>query len=172
MSAAINTELKKELKTELSKELSELDKKLINLLQDGFPLTPRPFNTVAQQLTKEELTITEVDVMQRIQALLDEGMLSRFGPMYQAERMGGGLTLAAMTVIEEDYGRVTEQVNAFPQVAHNYRREHELNMWFVLATESPEEIEDCIEELEAATGYHVFNMPKEEEFYVGLRFAL
>ncbi len=152
--------------------MSELDKKLINLLQDGFPLTPRPFETVAQELLQGGLEVTEAEVMQRIQALLDDGILSRFGPMYQVERMGGGLTLAAMKVTEEDYDRVTQQVNKFPQVAHNYRREHELNMWFVLATESPEEIEDCIDDMELATGYHVFNMPKEEEFYVGLRFAL
>ena len=152
--------------------LSELDKKLINLLQDGFPLTPRPFETVAQQITEAGLDATEADVMQRIQALLDEGILSRFGPMYQAERMGGGLTLAAMIVAEEDYERVNEQVNAFAQVTHNYRREHELNMWFVLATETPEGIEDCIKEMEDITGYHVFNMPKKEEFYVGLKFEL
>ena len=164
----MNAAKTKEQKT----ELTELDKKLINLLQDGFPLTARPFDTVAQQITEEGFAATEAEVMERIQALLDEGILSRFGPMYQAERMGGGLTLAAMKVAEEDYERVNEQVNAFSQVAHNYRREHELNMWFVLATESPEEIEDCIEEMEAATGYHVFNMPKEEEFYVGLKFAL
>jgi DNA-binding Lrp family transcriptional regulator len=153
-------------------KLSELDKALINLLQDGFPLTPRPFLTVAEQVSREKNTVSEADIIQRIQALLDEGILSRFGPMYQAERMGGGLTLAAMKVTEEDYDRVTAQVNAFSQVAHNYRREHELNMWFVLATESPEEIEDCIDDMEAVTGYHVFNMPKEEEFYVGLKFAL
>lgn len=152
--------------------MSPLDKELINLLQDGFPLTPRPFLTVSQQLSENGNEATETEVMTRIQVLLDDGILSRFGPMYQAERMGGGLTLAAMKVTEEDYERVTQKVNAFPQVAHNYRREHELNMWFVLATESPEEIEDCIDDMEAATGYHVFNMPKEEEFYVGLRFAL
>jgi len=152
--------------------MKDLDKKLINLLQDGFPLTQRPFLTVAEQLSDKGTEITETEVMHSIQALLDEGILSRFGPMYQAERMGGGLTLAAMKVAEEDYERVTDQVNAFSQVAHNYRREHELNMWFVLATESPEEIEDCIDEMEAITGYHVFNMPKKEEFYVGLKFAL
>jgi siroheme decarboxylase len=152
--------------------MKDLDKKLINLLQDGFPLTPRPFLTVAEQLSEKGTEITETEVMHSIQALLDEGILSRFGPMYQAERMGGGLTLAAMKVAEEDYERVTDQVNAFSQVAHNYRREHELNMWFVLATESPEEIEDCIDEMEAITGYQVFNMPKKEEFYVGLKFAL
>ena len=166
--AAKNTELKKES----GNELSDLDKKLINLLQDGFPLTPRPFETVANQIAEGGLETTEANVMQRIQALLDDGILSRFGPMYQAERMGGGLTLAAMKVAEEDYERVNEQVNAFSQVAHNYRREHELNMWFVLATETPEGIEGCIKEMEAVTGYHIFNMPKEEEFYVGLKFEL
>jgi DNA-binding Lrp family transcriptional regulator len=152
--------------------LSELDKKLINLLQDGFPLTSRPFITVSKQLAENGVEASEADVMQRIQALLDDGTLSRFGPMYQAERMGGGLTLAAMKVDEKDYERVNEQVNAFAQVAHNYRREHELTMWFVLATETPEGIKDCIAEMEAVTGYHVFDMPKEEEFYVGLKFAL
>ncbi len=156
----------------MSRVMNELDKKLINLLQDGFPLTARPFLTVSQQLAEMGVEASEAEIMQRIQALLDEGTLSRFGPMYQAERMGGGLTLAAMKVEEEDYERVNEQVNAFSEVAHNYRREHELNMWFVLATETPEGIAECIEEMEAKTGYHVFNMPKEEEFYVGLRFAL
>ena len=152
--------------------LTDLDKKLINLLQDGFPLTARPFETVAQQISAAGFEASEAEVITRIQALLDEGTLSRFGPMYQAERMGGGLTLAAMKVDEKDYERVNEQVNAFSQVAHNYRREHELNMWFVLATETPEGIQDCIREIEEITGYHVFNMPKQEEFYVGLRFEV
>ena len=152
--------------------LTDLDKKLINLLQDGFPLTARPFETVAQQISAAGFEASEAEVIARIQALLDEGTLSRFGPMYQAERMGGGLTLAAMKIDEKDYDRVNEQVNAFSQVAHNYRREHELNMWFVLATETPEGIQECIREMEEITGYHVFNMPKQEEFYVGLRFEV
>lgn len=156
----------------MSYVISELDKSLINLLQDGFPLTARPFLTVAQQLKEHGTEASEKEIMERIQIMLDDGLLTRFGPLYQAERMGGGLTLAAMMVEEKDYDRVNQQVNAFPEVAHNYRREHELNMWFVLATESPEGIEDCIDKMEAVTGYQVFNMPKEEEFYVGLKFAL
>lgn len=147
--------------------LDAVDRVLINQLQDGFPLSARPFQDVANQLD-----LQESDVMLRIQRLLDEGLLSRFGPMYQAERMGGGLTLAAMKVADEDYDRVVEQVNEFSQVAHNYKREHELNMWFVLATETPEGIQDCIKQMEDVTGYKVFNMPKQEEFYVGLRFEL
>lgn len=147
--------------------MDNIDKQLVNHLQDGFPVTPRPFLTVA-----EELGLEESEVMQRVQTLLDDGILSRFGPMFQAERLGGGLTLAAMKVAPEDYEKVTEQVNAFPEVAHNYQREHELNMWFVLATETPEGIEETIQRMEEVTGYKVYNMPKQEEFYVGLRFEL
>ncbi|GLQ30896.1 Lrp/AsnC family transcriptional regulator [Litoribrevibacter albus] len=147
--------------------MDNIDKQLVNRLQDGFPVTPRPFLTVA-----EELGLEESEVMERVQTLLDDGILSRFGPMFQAERLGGGLTLAAMKVAPEDYEKVTEQVNAFPEVAHNYQREHELNMWFVLATETPEGIQDTIDRMEEVTGYKVYNMPKQEEFYVGLRFEL
>jgi DNA-binding Lrp family transcriptional regulator len=147
--------------------MDNIDKQLVNRLQDGFPVTERPFLAIA-----EEFELEESDVMQRVQTLLDDGILSRFGPMFQAERLGGGLTLAAMKVAPEDYEKVTELVNAFPEVAHNYQREHELNMWFVLATETPEGIEETIQRMEAITGYQVYNMPKQEEFYVGLRFEL
>ena len=68
--------------------------------------------------------------------------------MFHAGEMGGGLTLAAMRIPEADFRRVTEQVNSFPEVAHNYRREHELNMWFVLATETPEGITETIQRIE------------------------
>ena len=92
--------------------------------------------------------------------------------MYHAEQLGGALTLAAMEVPTTDFDRIAEIVNSFPEVAHNYAREHRLNMWFVLATERPERIAAVIAEIERATGCRVYNMPKEEEFFVGLRFAL
>ena len=145
--------------------MDALDRSIINELQGGFPISERPYAEVA-----ERLGTTEADLIQRLQRLLDERLLSRFGPMYHAERLGGALTLAAMRLPEADFERVAEQVNAHPQVAHNYAREHAFNMWFVLATESPEEIEQTIAAIEQETGYPVFNMPKREEFFVGLRF--
>jgi len=90
--------------------------------------------------------------------------------MYHAERLGGGLTLAAMQVPEAEFDQVAKQVNAFPEVAHNYARDHELNMWFVLATERPERINEVIKKIETQTGLRVYNMPKQAEYYVGLRF--
>ncbi|WP_456406850.1 Lrp/AsnC family transcriptional regulator [Thiolapillus sp.] len=143
------------------------DRAIINTLQHGFPICQRPYEKVAL-----ELGISEEALIQRLQAMLEDKRLSRFGPMYHAERMGGGLSLCAMAVPESDFQRVTEQVNSFPEVAHNYARDHELNMWFVLATETPERIHTVLQEIETATGCKVYNMPKQEEFYVGLHFQL
>jgi DNA-binding Lrp family transcriptional regulator len=145
--------------------LDELDRAIINELQGGFPICESPYATVAEQLGS-----TEGEIITRLQRLLDEKILSRFGPMYHAERLGGGLTLAAMEVPAEQFDTVSEQVNAFPEVAHNYAREHALNMWFVLATETPQRIAEVIDEIETATGFAVINMPKEQEFFIGLRF--
>lgn len=144
-------------------ELDATDRAIINRLQDGLPLVERPFARVAG-----ELGIGEGRLLYRLEQLRERGVLTRFGPMYHAERLGGGLTLAALAVPEADFDRVVAQVNAFDEVAHNYRREHALNMWFVLATETPERIAEVINEIEVETGLAVFNMPKEEEFHVRL----
>lgn len=145
--------------------MDALDRVIINELQGGFPLSERPYAGVA-----ERLGTSESELMQRIDTLLADGLLTRFGPMYHAERLGGGLTLAAMKVPAAEFEHVTALVNAHPEVAHNYAREHALNMWFVLATETPERIEAVIDAIEQETGLTVYNMPKLEEFYVGLRF--
>lgn len=147
--------------------LDALDRRIINRLQHGFPICARPFAAAAAELDCDEQTL-----IARIDALLKNGALSRFGPLYHAERLGGGLTLAAMRVAPQDLDRVAAQVNAFPEVAHNYERDHELNLWFVLATETPQRIRVVIRAIEQATGYPVCNMPKREEFFVGLKFEV
>lgn len=148
-------------------ELDTTDRCLINRLQTGIDTSARPFAAIAL-----ELGIGEEDVVARLRRLLDSGVLSRFGPMYHAEQLGGALTLAAMAVPPDQFDAVAAQVNAFPEVAHNYARDHRLNMWFVLATERPERVAEVLAEIESATGLEVFNMPKEHEFYVGLKFSL
>ncbi len=147
--------------------MDTIDRHIINNLQGHFPICERPYAEAAEQLG-----ISEGELIQRLSQLLEQGLLSRFGPMYHAERLGGGLTLAAMCVPESDFEEVVAQVNAFPEVAHNYAREHELNMWFVLATEQPERIDEVIAEIEAQTGLPVYNMPKQAEYYVGLKFEV
>ena len=144
-------------------ELSELDKGLINLLQKGLPVCESPFEEIAQQLGS-----TEKEVMEHLEALLANKTLSRFGPMFDAACLGGAFTLAALSVPEERFEEVTEQVNSFEQIAHNYRRNHYFNMWFVIGTESEEEIAQVINNIEDKTALAVLNTPKLEEYYVGL----
>jgi len=141
----------------------ELERKFINHYQGGFPIVEQPFRAVAADLGCAENTLLDT-----IRYLLDTGTLSRFGPLYDAVKLGGGLTLAAMSVPEEQFEHITALVNDYTEVAHNYRREHELNMWFVLATESPESIDTTLNKIEQATGLKVYNFPKQQEFYVGL----
>ncbi len=147
--------------------LDALDRGIINHLQEGFPLCDRPYAAVATRLGT-----TEAELLTRLDRLLETGVLTRFGPLYHAERLGGGLTLAALHAEPDAFDRIAGLVNAHPEVAHNYAREHHLNMWFVLATETPERVGEVIAEIEAETGCPVVNLPKLQEFFVGLRFEV
>ena len=148
-------------------EFTEVERAVINRLQTGLPLMHSPYAAVAN-----ELGMAEEVVMNTLQDLLERRIFTRFGPMFHAGEMGGGLTLAAMRIPQQDFDSIAAKVNAFEEVAHNYRREHELNMLFVLATEAPEDIARAIAAIESATGYAVYNMPKEEEFHVHLHFPV
>ena len=144
--------------------LAAVDAMLVRRLHGDFPLSETPYADIAS-----ELGLTEADVIGRLQALLDDGVLSRFGPLFQIERAGGQFVLAALKVPEARYDAVAAQVNALPEVAHNYRREHAFNMWFVLACTSPQEAAASCDRIEAETGLRVYAFPKEREFFVELR---
>lgn len=146
--------------------MDAIDRRLINALQGGFPITDRPFAEVGARLG-----LDEAEVIGRLGCLLEAGVLSRFGPMYDALRLGGGLTLAAMAVPPARFAEVAAIVNAFPEVAHNYAREHVLNMWFVIATERPERVPEVLRQIKAATGLEVLDLPKIEEYFLELKLS-
>lgn len=145
-------------------ELDEVDRRIVNALQGGFPVVERPYAQVAA-----ELDLDETALLARLRGLLDRRVLTRFGPMFQVERLGGAFCLAAIAAPEARWDEVVAIVNGFPEVAHNYRREHALNMWFVLATESVAGIAEAATRIEAATGLEVLRFPKEREYFVGMR---
>lgn len=147
--------------------MDSLDARLVNCLQDGLPVCPRPFDAIAANLG---LSVDEL--LSRLQRLLDDKVLTRFGPMFNAESMGGALSLCAMQVPTDRYDDIAGQVNAFPEVAHNYERDHPLNMWFVIATERPQQAGAVISQIEQATGCRVYDMPRQQEFYIGLKLAV
>jgi len=144
--------------------MDALDRRLINRLQGGFPLCEHPFAEVARALGTDEQ-----ELIARIVRLREEGVLTRFGPLFDAEKMGGAVTLCAMEVPAERFEEVAAIVNAFPEVAHNYERAHRFNMWFVLAVAEPSEIPGVIARIERETGLPVLNLPKEREYFLELR---
>jgi DNA-binding Lrp family transcriptional regulator len=144
--------------------LDARDRAILNRLQDGMPVCERPFAAVAT-----ELGLDEGDLLSRLRRLLDGGMLTRFGPLYQIERAGGAFVLAAMRVPAAEVERVSAIVNRFDEVAHNYLREHRFNLWFVVAAGSREQALEAIARIEAATGHPVYAMPKLKEYFLDLR---
>ena len=141
-----------------------LDRKIINALQEGFPLSPQPYAEAAAALD-----LSESELIERLSRLRESGAITRFGPFFDAAAMGGAFCLCAMAVPEDRFELVAAQVNAHSEVAHNYERAHQLNMWFVLATETPEGIEAAAQTIERETGLDVLRFPKLEEFYIGFR---
>jgi len=147
--------------------MDDFDRQLINRLQHGLPLVRQPWQALA-----EELGSSSEVLRARVQALLDDGTLTRFGPMFDIERLGGAFTLAALSVPEERFDEVAAILDAMPEVAHNYRREHAWNMWFVLGCATPQGIAETVARIEAQTGLPVLNLPKEETYHVGLHFPV
>jgi len=144
--------------------LDTLDRRIINVLQTGFPICDRPYAAVA-----ELLSISETALLERLDALLRDKVLTRFGPLYNADRFGGANVLAAMSVPKKEFERVAQFVNLQPEIAHNYQRGHRLNMWFVGAAETPEQVETAFRYIETVCGYPVYRFPKEREYFVELR---
>ena len=144
--------------------LDPTDRAILNALQDGFPVTPRPYDDAGAALG-----ISGDDLIARIARLREIGAITRFGPFFDAAEMGGAFCLCAMAVPADRWDDVLTKVNAHPEVAHNYERTHALNMWFVLATDRPEGIARAAGAIEAETGLSVMLFPKLEEYFIGFR---
>ncbi|MDX1432712.1 MAG: AsnC family transcriptional regulator [Gammaproteobacteria bacterium] len=146
--------------------MDDIDRAIIERLQDGIEICERPYQRAARRLG-----LAESELIERLRGLLDDGRLSRFGPLFDAERLGGAFSLCALAAPADRFDQIAALVNAHDEVAHNYARDHALNMWFVLATETPERIDEVAGEIEHETGCKVFKFPKIEEFHVGLRLS-
>ena len=152
--------------------LDAINRTLINMLQGGFPISETPYQEVANKVG-----ISEEELLWRLEVMKTDGIYSRFGPLFNAEALGGAVTLAALAVPAQEYERVTELGNAHDEVAHNYQRAHHytqthFNMWFVISTETREKIDEVIQKIEEDTGLTVHNMPKLKEYFLELKFTL
>lgn len=147
-------------------DLSEQDRKLLNRVQQNFPLHPEPFRLLA-----EELDIPEQQIVQRLQVLEDMGVISRFGAVFNHQRAGAS-TLAALSVPESALDEVVEFVNSFTEVNHNYLREHEYNLWFVINAAEQSGVERVLKEIKARFDYPALDLPMVKGYHIDLGFPL
>lgn len=146
--------------------LSELHKRLLNDFQHGLPMTATPYLDMAQQLG-----VTEDEVLQALETLRDDGIVSRVGAVFRPNRIGVS-TLAAMSVPVERMDEVASIVNSYPQVNHNYEREHAFNMWFVITATNDAQLESVLQDIEAKTGLSAMSLPMVEDYHIDLGFPL
>lgn len=148
--------------------MDDLNKRLLNILQFEFPLQSRPYRSVASRLG-----ITESDVLSRVRQLMEDGLIRRIGPVFDVRKLGFTTTLVAMKVPTEQLEEVAQVVNSYPQVTHNYRRDHAYNLWFTLVCERSEDISRVVEEIQQRTGIKDLQLlPAERTFKIDARFQL
>jgi len=146
--------------------IDDVDAALIDGFQSGFPVRERPFDAVGEQLG-----IPAAEALERVEALRDDGVFRRFGAVLNPPVIGSS-TLAAVSAPEDRFDEVADVVNDHRQVNHNYARDHEWNMWFVVTAGSREKRDEIIADIEARTGLSVLVLPMLTDYYIDLEFPV
>jgi DNA-binding Lrp family transcriptional regulator len=146
--------------------LSTLHKQLLNDFQRGFPLSERPFRDIA-----EAIGVSEEEVLSALAELNEQQLISRVGPIIRPNRIGAS-TLVAMAVPEAELQRIADIISCFPEINHNYEREHRFNLWFVAIASDAEHLARLIDSIERETGYKTLQLPLVEDFFIDLGFRL
>jgi len=146
--------------------VDDVDAALIDGWQSGFPVTERPFEVVG-----EDVGVSATEALERVERLYDEGIFRRFGPVLNPPVIGSS-TLAAVRAPEDRFDAVAAVINGHQQVNHNYARDHEWNMWFVVTAASKERRDAIIDDIAAETGLEVLVLPMLTDFYIDLEFPV
>ena len=146
--------------------MDDIDRAILNRIQSDFPITSRPYLTIA-----DELNLTEAEVLDRISRLKQSGTIRRIGGNFVPAKLGYVSTLCAAKVPEDKIERFADVVNRFPGVTHNYLRENSFNVWFTFIAPSMEEIEQNLEDIEQETGIkEILNLPATRVFKIKAQF--
>lgn len=146
--------------------MDDLDRRLLDEFQRGFPLVPHPYAAIA-----ERLGCGEGEVLERLSRLKAQGAVARIGATFRPHRVGSS-TLAAMAVPEERLEGVAALVDGFEEVNHNYQRAHRLNLWFVVTAPTRERVEGVMVAIGRATGLEVAEFPLVRAHRLDLGFPL
>ncbi len=146
--------------------LDATDKTIINRIQSDFPIDARPYRVIA-----EELGLTEEQVIKRVQAMKDEGIIRRIGGNFVPHKVGFVSTLCAAKVPDDKIDAFAEVVNRYTGVTHNYQRENEFNIWFTFIAPSREEIANNLDQIAKETGVEtILNLPATRVFKIRAKF--
>jgi len=146
--------------------MDDIDKEILNILQNEFPMVPCPFLVVA-----EKLDIKEEDVLDRVKKMKGDGVIRRIGAVFDPRKLGYVSTLCAARVTADKMALFTATVNASPYVTHNYRRNHDYNVWFTIIAPSEAAIQDFIAQVKIRTGIEdILNMRAVQTFKIDARF--
>ncbi len=153
-------------------ELSETDRKILQRLQTNLPLTHRPFLDLAKELGLEEDLIIE-----KVKSMVENKYVRRIAPIINTQAVGNSATLAAMQVSEDKIEEVSQIINGYSGVSHNYLRKGRncdipLNIWFTMSAPSKEQLDDNIKEIEERTGLKVRMLPTTKKFKIGVKFKI
>ena len=148
--------------------MDALDKTILNRIQTRFPLTSKPFESIAR-----EIGTTEDEVLKRVSRLKANGIIRRIGANFVPGKLGFVSTLCAAKVPEENVKRFAEVVNRFPGVTHNYLRDNAFNVWFTFIAPSREEIEKNLQKIAEETGIdEILNLPATKVFKIKAKFKV
>jgi DNA-binding Lrp family transcriptional regulator len=131
-----------------AEQLGDLERAVLNIIQTGFPVAHAPYAEMARLIGG----VSEDDVFACVRGLVDRGIIRRLGAVFDTKKLGFMSALIAMRVPPERIDEVGELVSAYPGVSHNYRREHEYNLWFTLAAPSRHQLMDTLAEIRERTG--------------------
>ena len=146
--------------------LPPLHQRLLNDFQRDFPLSPRPYMDIANQLG-----VSEDDVLSALTELSDQHFISRIGPIIPPNQLGVS-TLVAMAIPEEQLQAVADKVSTHPEINHNYEREHRFNLWFVAIASDAEHLQAVLDAIELETGYKTMSLPLLDDFFIDLGFKM
>jgi len=148
--------------------MDDIDRRLLNEIQSDFPITKRPYKDLGARLNR-----SEHEILKRVERLKKEGIIRRIGGSFDSQRLGFATTLCAAKVPDDKINRFVEVVNKYPEVTHNYLRDHHYNIWFTFVTPDRKMIDRYIEEIIQYTGVReILNLPAARTFKILVDFDL
>ena len=148
--------------------IDDVDRAILNRIQSDFPITKRPFLSIA-----ENLGLSENEVIKRIEQLKEKGIIRRIGGNFVPEKLGFVSTLCAAKVPEDKIEGFARTVNRYPGVTHNYQRDNKYNIWFTFIARSMDEIKENLEDISRETGVKdILNLPATKMYKIRAHFDL